>query len=69
MFSVVYKYNYIGELVSFNSSFDELTKYSKLYINKSKEFYNVFESMVNLKEIKYEDLKKYKETIIIYHSK
>jgi len=66
---IIYKYNKFGDLVSFNSSLDELTNNSKLYINKSKYFYNVLNNMVNLKEIKYEELNKYDNNVIIFYSK
>ena len=64
---VIYKYNKIGELVDFNSTCDEITIFSKLYINENKYYYNVFNSMTNLKEINYEELNQYKNNVIIYH--
>lgn len=57
-----------GDFVSFNTRLSELTKYSKLYVNESKTYYNSFNNMNNLKSISYEDLQNYKNKTVIYHS-
>jgi len=66
---IIYKYNYYGELVNFNTNYNELNIDSNLYINESDSYYNSFSNMKHLKKISYNDLQKYKDTVIIYHSK
>lgn len=66
--SVIYKYNYYGELVDFNTNFIELDKNSCLYINESELYYNTFNHMKHLKKISYDDLQNFEDKVIIYHS-
>ena len=65
----IYKYNHYGDLVNFNTDRIELDDNSRLYINESVSYYNVFHSMNYLRKISYLDLQKYQNNIIIYHSK
>ena len=67
--SIIYKYNNSGDLVNFNTKFHELENNSKLYVNETDSYYNVFHNMKHLKQISYNDLDQYKDTVIIYHSK
>ena len=67
--SVIYKYNNYGDLVNFNACFNELGSESNLYVNESDSYYNVFNNMKYLKKISYNDIKKYQDKIIIFHSK
>ena len=65
----IYKYNKFGELVSFKACLNEITTYSQLYVNKSKSYYTSIEHMTELKEIRFEELYKYNDNVIIYHAK
>lgn len=65
----IYKYNYYGELVNFNTNYNELTIDSNLYINESDSYYNSLNNMKHLKKIAFNDLQKYNECVIIFHSK
>ena len=65
----IYKYNKFGELINFNSCFNEITTYSKLYVNESKSYYTSIENMTDLKKISFEELHKYNDNVIIYHAK
>lgn len=65
----IYKYSNYGELVNFNTNYNELNIDSNLYINESDSYYNSFNNMRYLKKISFNDLKDYKDTVIIFHSK
>ena len=67
--TIIYKYNYYGELINFNTNYNELKVDSNLYVNESSSYYNTFSNMKDLKKISFNDLKKYKNTVIIFHSK
>ena len=67
--SIIYKYNNYGELVNFNTNHLELDENSILYINECKSYYNIFNNMKKLKKITYNDVNKYNDTVIIFHSK